>query len=221
MIHIKNLSKSFNKGIAKVNILRDINFSIDDGEILCIMGPSGCGKSTLLGIIGGLDPPTTGNVVFNNINLYELSNRDLNTFRNQNIGMIFQNHNLLNELTCYENICLPLLFSRNIKQDNYNHVENTMRRLGLDKKSNLFSHQLSGGEQQRTSITRALIRNPRLLLADEPTGNLDQKNAKNIMNIFHEVIKDDKMSIVIVTHDADIAKQCHRIINMLDGRLLE
>jgi len=221
VLKITKLSKAIKNEGTEINILQDISFSLNTREILCIMGPSGCGKSTLLGILGGLDSPTRGKVFLDNKDMYELSNADLNTFRNQNIGMVFQNHNLVKELTCYENICLPLIFSKKTnKNDIVKKAEKIINALGLNEKKHRYPYQLSGGEQQRTSVARALIRNPRLLLADEPTGNLDQKNAKNMMEILHNIVKKFDTSVVLVTHDAETAGKCHRTINLLDGRII-
>ena len=222
MIQLNQITKTLdNKGM-KVNILNGISFAVDDKDILGVMGPSGCGKSTLLGIIGGLDDPTQGSVVIDNTDLYKLLKKERNDYRNRNIGMVFQNHNLIEELTCYENICLPMIFAKNNSADSMKKsAYELMEILDLKDKEKLYPYQLSGGEQQRTSVARALIRQPRLLLADEPTGSLDIKNAQRIMELFHQIVSVYNISVLMVTHDASIASSCHHIVKMLDGRIVE
>ena len=220
MVKVKNISKSIKNGKHSIEILKNINLEINTGEILSIMGPSGCGKSTLLGVIGGIDKPDKGKVLIGDTDLYALKNEELDIFRNENIGIVFQNHCLVEELSLIENIELPSIFSE--KKENFeSKIAELIELLCLKGKENLYPSQLSGGEKQRTAIARALINNPKVLIADEPTGALDSSNSNNILRLFRELVNKFSISIIISTHDCHVSEVSDRQIKMLDGELYE
>ncbi|MGP1433394.1 MAG: ABC transporter ATP-binding protein [Catonella sp.] len=220
MVKVKNISKSIKNGKLSIEILKNINLEINTGEILSVMGPSGCGKSTLLGIIGGIDKPDIGKVLIGDTDLYVLKNEALDKFRNENIGIIFQNNCLVEELSLIENIELPSIFSEK-KEDFDSKIAELVELLGLKGKEKLYPYQLSGGEKQRTAIARALINTPKILIADEPTGALDSSNSNNILHLFRELVDKFSISIIISTHDYHVAEVSDRQIKMLDGELYE
>lgn len=220
MVKVKNLSKTIKNGKASIDILKNINLEVNAGEILSIMGPSGCGKSTLLGIMGGIDKPDRGKVFIGETDLYALKDEALDKFRNENIGIIFQNHCLVEELSLIDNIELPVIFSE--KKENFgNAIAELIEFLGLGGKETLYPAQLSGGEKQRAAIARALINSPKVLIADEPTGALDSFNSNNILNLFRDMVNKFKISIIISTHDYHVSEVSDRQIKMLDGELYE
>lgn len=220
MVKVKNIAKSIKNGKHSIEILKNINLEINTGEILSIMGPSGCGKSTLLGVIGGIDKPDKGKVLIGDTDLYALKNEELDIFRNENIGIVFQNHCLVEELSLIENIELPSIFSE--KKENFeSKIAELIELLGLKGKEKLYPYQLSGGEKQRTAIARALINNPKVLIADEPTGALDSSNSNNILRLFRELVNNFSISIIISTHDYHVSEVSDRQIKMLDGELYE
>ena len=220
MVKVKNISKSIKNGKHSIEILKNINLEINTGEILSVMGPSGCGKSTLLGVIGGIDKPDKGKVLIGDTDLYALKNEELDIFRNENIGIVFQNHCLVEELSLIENIELPSIFSE--KKENFeSKIAELIELLCLKGKENLYPSQLSGGEKQRTAIARALINNPKVLIADEPTGALDSSNSNNILRLFRELVNNFSISIIISTHDCHVSEVSDRRIKMLDGELYE
>jgi len=203
---------------SKIEIIRGVNIYINAGEMVAIVGPSGCGKSTLLCILGGLDKPTDGKVFFEDKDLYSMNTSDLNDFRNKNIGVVFQNHNLVEELTCYENILLPLIFEkRKISNEIINTIHKHMDMLQIRAVHNRYPYQLSGGEQQRTAIIRALIKSPKIIIADEPTGSLDKKNAMLCMEMFKLIVDKLGVAIIIATHDYSVSSICQRTLKMSDG----
>lgn len=220
MVKVKNISKSIKNGKLSIEILKNINLEINTGEILSVMGPSGCGKSTLLGIIGGIDKPDIGKVLIGDTDLYVLKNEALDKFRNENIGIIFQNNCLVEELSLIENIELPSIFSEK-KEDFDSKIAELIELLGLKGKEKLYPYQLSGGEKQRTAIARALINTPKILIADEPTGALDSSNSNNILHLFRELVDKFSISIIISTHDYHVSEVSDRQIKMLDGELYE
>lgn len=220
MVKVKNLSKTIKNGKASIDILKNINLEVNAGEILSIMGPSGCGKSTLLGIMGGIDKPDRGKVLIGETDLYALKDEALDKFRNENIGIIFQNHCLVEELSLIDNIELPVIFSE--KKENFgNAIAELIEFLGLGGKETLYPAQLSGGEKQRAAIARVLINSPKVLIADEPTGALDSFNSNNILNLFRDMVNKFKISIIISTHDYHVSEVSDRQIKMLDGELYE
>lgn len=224
MLQVIDVSKEIyqKQKIRNLLVIDNVSLSVASSEMIAIVGPSGCGKSTLIGVIGGLDAPTSGKIILDNVSLYSLDKRKRDTIRSQNIGIVFQNHNLVEDLNCYENIILPLIFTNKMKDVNrVKRVDSLIESLGLNEKKKLFPYQLSGGEQQRTAIARAMATQPKLLLADEPTGNLDQNNAHNIVDVLRNVASTYKTGIIIVTHDISVANRCHRTINMLDGRFMQ
>lgn len=215
LLRVENLSKSYGKGEAKVDALKNINLSIKKGEFIAIVGPSGSGKSTLLHLLGGVDKPTSGNVFINDINIYDLKEKDLAIFRRRNVGLIYQFYNLIPVLTVKENILLPAeLDNRQIDKE---YLEDLLKTLDLKERENHLPSELSGGQQQRTSIGRALINRPSIVLADEPTGNLDSKNSKEIVELLKVSVKKYNQTLIMITHDTNIALQADRVITIEDG----
>ena len=215
LLRVENLSKSYGKGEAKVDALKNINLSIKKGEFIAIVGPSGSGKSTLLHLLGGVDKPTIGNVFINDINIYDLKEKDLAIFRRRNVGLIYQFYNLIPVLTVKENILLPAeLDNRKIDKE---YLEDLLKTLDLKERENHLPSELSGGQQQRTSIGRALINRPSIVLADEPTGNLDSKNSKEIVELLKVSVKKYNQTLIMITHDTNIAFQADRVITIEDG----
>ena len=215
LLRVENLSKSYGKGEAKVDALKNINLSIKKGEFIAIVGPSGSGKSTLLHLLGGEDKPTSGNVFINDINIYDLKEKDLAIFRRRNVGLIYQFYNLIPVLTVKENILLPAeLDNRKIDKE---YLEDLLKTLDLKERENHLPSELSGGQQQRTSIGRALINRPSIVLADEPTGNLDSKNSKEIVELLKVSVKKYNQTLIMITHDTNIALQADRVITIEDG----
>ena len=215
ILKVENLTKVYNNN---VKALDNVSFSVDKGEFVAIVGASGSGKSTLLNIIGGLDKPTSGSVKILDKDIYTMDNNSLADFRRDYVGIIYQFYNLIPILDVYENISLPLLLSnKKLYKDKVNKL---IDRLGLKDRVNHLPNELSGGEQERVSIGRALINDPVIILADEPTGNLDSKNSDDIVNILKQTNKNLKQTIILVTHNMDIAKQALRIITLSDGKIV-
>ena len=201
--------------------LKNINLTIESGELTAIIGPSGCGKSTLMHIIGLLDQPSKGVISISGKEVSGLSDNQLSTLRNEFVGFIFQQFNLINKLTVLENVLLPAIYYR--KKVDYNPKERALellKRFGLVSKINSYPNKISGGQQQRVAIARALIMNPQLILADEPTGNLDSKTGKEIIELLKTLNKEEKKTIIVVTHDNDIANQTRRVIRLKDGEII-
>jgi putative ABC transport system ATP-binding protein len=219
ILEIQNLSKTYGKGETAVKALDDISFSVKKGEFIVIIGPSGSGKSTLLHMLGGVDQPTSGKVLINNTDIYQLNETQLAIFRRRQIGLIYQFYNLIPILTVEENITLPMLLDeQSVDQQQLKQIVNT---LGLQNRLSYLPNQLSGGQQQRVSIGRALISNPAIMLADEPTGNLDSKNSSEIMELLKMFNKTYKQTLIVITHDERIALQADRVIAIEDGRLVK
>ena len=215
LLRVENLSKSYGKGEAKVDALKNINLSIKKGEFIAIVGPSGSGKSTLLHLLGGVDKQTSGHVFINDINIYDLKEKDLAIFRRRNVGLIYQFYNLIPVLTVKENILLPAeLDNRKIDKE---YLEDLLKTLDLKERENHLPSELSGGQQQRTSIGRALINRPSIVLADEPTGNLDSKNSKEIVELLKVSVKKYNQTLIMITHATNIALQADRVITIEDG----
>lgn len=218
ILKIKNLCKSYGDGEVKVDALKNINISINEGEFVCIVGPSGSGKSTLLHLLGGVDKPTSGEVYINNENIYKLNSDELSIFRRRNVGIVYQFYNLIPVLSVKENILLPAeLDNRKIDKD---YLEDLLKTLNLKDREGHLPNELSGGQQQRTSIGRALINRPKIVLADEPTGNLDSKNSKEIIELLKLSVKKYNQTLIIITHDENIARQADRIITIKDGSII-
>jgi len=218
-IETKCLCKSFFVQNEEVKALIDINITVKYGEILVITGPSGSGKSTLLHLLGLMDTPTKGEIIFENIPVSTLNEKEKARIRNLTIGFIFQFHHLLPEFNALENVILPgYIHNQNLKKTK-EYAEELLKRFGLSERKNHFPAQLSGGEQQRVSIARALINHPKLLLADEPTGNLDYETGKNILDLLTKFVKENKLTLVLVTHNPELKKLADRTLNLFAGKL--
>lgn len=217
ILEVKNLSKIYGKGETEVKALDNVSFSVEKGEFVAIVGPSGSGKSTLLHILGGVDVPTKGNVIINGEDISRFDETALAIFRRRQIGLIYQFYNLIPILTVEENLTLPLRLDGR-KPDN-RQIDYLVKTLGLEKRLDHLPNQLSGGQQQRVSIGRALVNNPALMLADEPTGNLDSENSKEIVALLRKFNKEQNQTVIIITHDERIALAADRIIEIEDGRI--
>jgi putative ABC transport system ATP-binding protein len=217
ILDVKNLSKTYGKGDTMVKALDNVSFSVEQGEFVAIIGPSGSGKSTLLHILGGVDTATSGKVIINNTDISTLDETALSIFRRRQIGFIYQFYNLIPILTVEENLTLPLLLDG--RKPDKRQINNLVKKLGLEKRLNHLPNQLSGGQQQRVSIGRALVNNPALMLADEPTGNLDSENSREIISLLRHFNKEYNQTVVIITHDEKIAMSADRIISIEDGKI--
>ena len=220
-IACKNIWKIYNKGTpAEVQALRGVNLRVKKGEFISIVGRSGSGKSTLLNMLGALDVPTKGSIFIDGVNISTLKDNQLAVIRRKKIGFVFQSFNLINSLTSLENVMLPMVFNGISPSQRIEKAKNLLTKVDLEKKFHTRPNKMSGGENQRVSIARALANNPTFILADEPTGNLDSKNGKNIMDILKKLNKDD-ITIIIVTHDPKVARQAQRIVRMSDGKIMD
>lgn len=218
ILEVKNLSKIYGKDDTMVKALDNVSFSVNQGEFVAIIGPSGSGKSTLLHILGGVDSPTSGSVVINGTDISALDETALAIFRRRQIGLIYQFYNLIPILTVEENLTLPLLLDG--RKPNRTQIASLVKTLGLEDRVSHLPNQLSGGQQQRVSIGRALVNNPALMLADEPTGNLDSENSKEIVSLLRSFNKEHNQTVIIITHDERIANSADRIIAIEDGRII-
>lgn len=219
ILRVENLSKVYHGGQQEVQALDQVNLSVEKGSLLAIMGDSGSGKSTLLHILGGVDHPTGGRVFIQGTDITELSESQMSVFRRRNIGIIYQFFNLIPNINVRKNICLPLLLDRRKPEQDY--YEDIIQTLGITDKQQRFPNELSGGEQQRVAIARSLISRPAVILADEPTGNLDRRNTQEIISLFKLVNKNFKATIILVTHNEKVALACEKVYTMADGRLYE
>jgi len=217
ILRVEHLSKQYGTGETAVKALDDVSFSVEKGEFVAIIGPSGSGKSTLLHMLGGVDRPSSGKVFVDNADIYKLNETQLAIFRRRQIGLIYQFYNLIPVLSVEENITLPLLLDQ--QKIDEKQLRNVVETLDLDKRLKHLPNQLSGGQQQRVSIGRALINNPAIMLADEPTGNLDSKNSHEIIELLKMFNKNFKQTLLIITHDERIALQADRIISIEDGKI--
>ncbi len=217
ILEIKNLSKIYGKGETEVKALDNVSFSVDKGEFVAIIGPSGSGKSTLLHILGGVDNATSGSVVIGGTEISQLDETALAIFRRRQIGLIYQFYNLIPILTVEENMTLPLLLDG--RTPSKQQLDLLVKKLGLEHRLDHLPSQLSGGQQQRVSIGRALLNNPALLLADEPTGNLDSENSKEIVQLLRQFNKEYNQTVIIITHDERIALAADRVIAIEDGKI--
>lgn len=215
ILEIKNLCKIYGKGETRVEALKNVSFDVEQGEFTAIVGPSGSGKSTLLHILGGVDTPTSGEVIISGTDISKLDETRLAIFRRRQIGLIYQFYNLIPILNVKENMTLPILLDG--KKPDQELLEDLVEKLGLSERLAHLPNQLSGGQQQRVSIGRALINHPALLLADEPTGNLDTKNSKEILSLLRKFNKENKQTVIIITHDERIALSADRVITIEDG----
>ncbi len=223
MLEAKNIHKVYYNGNKQLEVLRGVNLSIDKGKFVAIVGPSGAGKSTLLHILGGLDTPTQGEVIFAQKNIYNLSDAELSKIRNERIGFVFQFYRLLSEFTVLENVSMPALINseqRVASSEIRIKAAGLLEEAGLSERITHFPNQLSGGEQQRVAIARALINKPSLLLCDEPTGNLDSKTSDGIIALVKKINLENQMAVVLVTHNAELAKTAQIIYHLRDGALV-
>lgn len=219
ILEVKNLSKIYGKGDTLVKAVDDVSFTVEQGEFVAIIGPSGSGKSTLLHIIGGVDTPTTGNVIIDGTDITKLKESPLSIFRRRQIGLVYQFYNLIPILTVEENLTLPLLLDG--RKPNKEQIDYLVSNLGLGDRLKHLPNQLSGGQQQRVSIGRALANNPALLLADEPTGNLDSENSKEIVALLRKFNREHNQTVIMITHDERIAQSADRIIVIEDGKIVK
>lgn len=217
ILEVTNLSKTYGTGETQVKALDNVSLSVESGEFVAIIGPSGSGKSTLLHILGGVDVPTSGSVVINGVDISNLDETALAIFRRRQIGLIYQFYNLIPILTVKENLTLPLLLDG--RKPDERVVDDFLKTLGLTERVNHLPNQLSGGQQQRVSIGRALINNPALMLADEPTGNLDSENSREIVSLLRKFNKENNQTVIIITHDERIAMSADRVISIEDGKI--
>lgn len=217
ILEVKNLSKIYGKDETKVVALDNVSFSVKQGEFVAIIGPSGSGKSTLLHILGGVDVPTKGSVIINGTDISTLDETNLAIFRRRQIGLIYQFYNLIPILTVEENLTLPLLLDG--RKPNQKIIDSLVKTLGLENRLKHLPSQLSGGQQQRVSIGRALMNNPALMLADEPTGNLDSENTKEIISLLKKFNKENNQTLIVITHNERIALAADRVIAIEDGRI--
>lgn len=219
ILKVANLTKIYGNGSTKVVALDNVSFSVEKGEFVAIVGASGSGKSTLLHLIGGVDRPTSGKVYIDGKDIYELDDDKLAIFRRRQVGLIYQFYNLIPILNVEENITLPLALDN--RETDKEYLNSLLKLLGLEKRKNHLPNELSGGQQQRTSIGRALITNPTIILADEPTGNLDSKSSDEIVELLRKSNKEYKQTIIMITHNMEIAKCADRIIQIEDGKIVK
>ena len=221
MISLQNVEKVYQTTSIETVALDGINLEVQQGEFLSIMGPSGCGKSTLLNIMGLLDEPSAGDVILNGSKITGYSNKQLARFRNQNIGFIFQSYHLINDLKVIDNVELPLLYRNMSRKERYDLSVEALTKVGLKNRIDHFPNQLSGGQRQRVAIARAIVGKPTIILADEPTGNLDSRMGNEIMDILLKLNEEEGTTIVMVTHDESMALKTHRLARLFDGTWVE
>ncbi len=221
VIELHNVKKIYQVGATQVFALNGVSMSVERGEFIAIMGPSGSGKSTLLNMIGCLDKPTSGRVIINSVDTSHLSDKELTTLRRDTIGFIFQQYNLIPTLTAFENVELPMIFKNVSRAERERKAKELLALVGLEKEINRKPKELSGGQQQRVAIARALANNPSILLCDEPTGNLDTKSGKAVMDIIKNLNIEKGVTVVLVTHDPSIAEYANRVVRIRDGMLEE
>ena len=221
LITLKNINKVYRTDEIETQALENVNIEVQKGEFVSIMGPSGCGKSTLLNIIGLLDAPTGGQITVSGADVQEMKDKELSAFRNRNLGFVFQSFHLIGSLNVLDNVELPLLYRNMPAKERTRLAKEILEKVGLSHRMYHFPSQLSGGQCQRVAIARAVVGNPEILLADEPTGNLDSKMGAEVMDLLHKLNKEDGRTIVMVTHNEAQAKQTDRIIRFFDGRQVE
>jgi len=219
ILRVESLSKTYGEGETRVVALRDVSFSISKGEFVLVVGPSGSGKTTLLNLIGALDTPTSGRVFIDGRDIFTMKEEELSVFRRRNIGFVFQAYNLVPELNVEENIVLPLLLD--YKKPDRQYIDELLDLLGLSDRKHHLPNQLSGGQQQRVAIGRALASRPAIILADEPTGNLDSKNSREIVNLMKLSVEKYKQTLIMITHNPNFAALADRIFNVEDGIVTE
>lgn len=221
LLQIEHVEKSYHAGQTDLEVLKDVTFRVAAGEVIALMGPSGVGKTTLLNIIGALDKPDSGEVLLSGVAISSLTSSELAKVRNASLGFVFQFHHLLPEFNAIENVIIPGLIQGKISKTKRNYAENLMETFGISGRTEHYPHELSGGEKQRVALARALINKPALVLADEPTGNLDRRTGARLLDAILKFSKEHNQSFVIATHDDDIAKQADRILLLDNGIILE
>ncbi|MBQ2160683.1 MAG: ABC transporter ATP-binding protein [Firmicutes bacterium] len=219
MLSLRNINKSYDEGKLEVPVLHDISLDIEEGEYVAIMGPSGSGKSTLMNIIGCLDVATSGEYILDGENIEGKTDNEMSEIRNKTIGFVFQNFNLLPRETALENVALPMLYGGVPRSERLKRAEEALRKVGLEDRMDFFPTQLSGGQKQRVAIARAIVNRPKLLLADEPTGALDTASGMQVIEIFKELNEKEGMTIVMITHEKEVADHARRQMVIRDGRL--
>lgn len=221
ILSLRNINKSYDEGKMEVPVLFDISLDVEEGEYVAIMGPSGSGKSTLMNIIGCLDVATSGEYILDGENIEGKTDNEMSDIRNKTIGFVFQNFNLLPRETALENVALPMLYGGVHRSERLARAEEALKKVGLEERMNFLPTQLSGGQKQRVAIARAIVNKPKLLLADEPTGALDTASGMQVMEIFKELNEKEGMTIVMITHEKEIADHAKRQMVIRDGRLLQ
>ncbi|MBI5695589.1 MAG: ABC transporter ATP-binding protein [Nitrospirae bacterium] len=221
MVSVRGLSKSFRAGVAEVKVLRGIDLDINKGEVLSVVGASGVGKSTLLHILGGLDRPASGSVEYAGRDIFRMAETELASFRNRNIGFVFQFHHLLPEFDALENVMMPMMINGVGRTEGEERARRLLSEVGLTGRLDHRPGELSGGEQQRVAIARALVMEPSVVLADEPTGNLDTHTAESVHDMLHDINRKKGVTFVIVTHNEGLAERADRVIRMVDGRIVD
>ena len=219
IIKIKNAKKIFRMGNEKIFAVNDISLNISEGEVCCLLGKSGSGKSTLLNLMAGLEKPTKGEIIIANKHVERMNEEQLALFRQECIGFVFQSYNLLSTLTAMENVMLPLIFEGVPKKERTKRAKEMLEAVGLKERMHHKPNEMSGGQQQRVSIARAFVNNPRVVFADEPTGNLDTKTTYEMMDLITGMAKKNNQTLIIVTHDLEISEYCDRIIHLSDGKI--
>ena len=221
LLRAENLRHSFTEGSQKTEVLKGVSLQVCAGETTAVVGPSGCGKSTLLYLLGLLDRPESGKIFLNNSEVSGSSDQERTALRNSSIGFIFQFHFLIKELTAIENVALPLRKSGICEKEAQERSIAVLEKLGLGSKSQRFANKLSGGEQQRVAIARAMVNSPSLILADEPTGNLDTENSENVFEVIQELAESENLGVLIVTHNSELALKTNKLIRMKDGLIIK
>ncbi len=220
LLELKNVSKEYDSASGTASVLEDIEFRVESGESISVVGPSGCGKSTLLNLLAALDSPTTGTVAFDGKDLSKMTESEAAKFRNEEVGLVFQLHHLLPQCNVLENVLVPSIINKKVEKSRERALR-LLERVGLSERLTYRPGQLSGGERQRVAIVRALINEPRLLLADEPTGSLNRENAENLAQLMLELNKEEGMTLIVVTHSMHLAEMMGRVLELRDGKLVE
>lgn len=220
ILDLQNIFKDYNQDKLIVPVLKDVTLQVEEGEYVAIMGPSGSGKSTLMNIIGCLDRPTSGTYLLDGKNVLELKDKEMSNLRLNDIGFVFQNFQLMPRESALDNVCLPLIYAGVKKKERKKLGMAALERVGLSGRANFKPTQLSGGQKQRVAIARAMVTNPKILLADEPTGALDQKSGHQVMELFHK-LNEEGVTVVMITHDKNVAMQAERVLHIIDGEISE
>ena len=221
IIRVKNLYKVYRVGESKVFALNGVDFSLNRGEFCAVVGPSGSGKSTLLNMMAGLEKPSKGEIIIAGTHIERMTEKELVTFRRENVGFIFQSYNLLKTMNAVENVALPLSFRGIPKKIRLEKARKYLKLVGLEKQMNHMANEMSGGQQQRVGIARALVVNPRMIVADEPTGNLDSKTTKEVLKLMRRIVREQKQTLIMVTHDNYLAGFADKQIHIVDGKILK